>query len=159
MNIFCKKKCCNLKVVEFKQSYTKENKMKKSKAGVFIFDPESKKVLLVQSRGNFWGPPKGTMKYGETWITCAIREVLEETGIDVESENFIKATRIKSSSMYFLLHMNECEVEIQDKISGNDANGIGWINIDCLFKMISDEEIAVNKHCKSLIKIFLKDYL
>jgi ADP-ribose pyrophosphatase YjhB (NUDIX family) len=158
MNIWCKQKCCNLKVDEYKPVYNNERK-KKSKAGVFIFDPESKKILLVQSRGNFWGPPKGTMQYGETWVTCAVREVIEETGFKINPSNFTKATKIKGSSLYFFLEMKECAVNVQTKIEGNDANGIGWLKIDCLFEMINNEQIKINKNCKILINHFLKDYL
>lgn len=155
--ITCKNNCCNLKVEEFTSDYNNisRKKPKKSKAGVFIFDPESQKILLVQSRGNFWGPPKGTMKYGETWLSCAIREVKEETGLNIDKNNFLKACKIKNTSFYFYLEMKECDLNVQYTVIDNDANGIGWIKLNCLIEMINNEYLDINKHCKILIKKFL----
>jgi 8-oxo-dGTP pyrophosphatase MutT (NUDIX family) len=85
----CENKCCVIKL----KPYTRHKKYynlnyKKHKAGVFIYDPKTNKILLVQSNGNLWGPPKGTLKSGETYQECAIREVQEETGLIVNEINF-----------------------------------------------------------------------
>ena len=54
------------------------------KAGVVIFNPPTESVLLVQSRGNLWGFPKGSIEENETIKDAAIREVREETGLKVK---------------------------------------------------------------------------
>ena len=55
---------------------------KREKAcGCIIIDDG--KVLLVQQHQGFWGFPKGHVENGETEIQTAIREVKEETNIDV----------------------------------------------------------------------------
>ena len=75
MKLFkCSKKCCQIKIYPYdiKPELMKKTKKKKRKAGVFVYDPKTDKVLLVQSRGNLWGPPKGTIKYGETERECGI---------------------------------------------------------------------------------------
>ena len=88
------------------------------------------------------------MQYGETWLSCAIREVYEETGLNINQDKFSKVLKIKSTSMYFFLDMEECNVDIQHTISDNDANGIGWIKIECLFELINNGFIKINKHCE-----------
>ena len=56
--------------------------LKKEKAcGCIIIEDE--KVLLVEQHQGFWGFPKGHMEIGETEVETAIREVKEETNIDV----------------------------------------------------------------------------
>ena len=42
-------------------------------------------VLLIKQFNDrdFWGIPKGRMKAGETFESCAIREVFEETGVHI----------------------------------------------------------------------------
>lgn len=41
------------------------------------------KVLLVKGyRGSTWGFPKGKIDKDEDKVSCAVREVLEETGYD-----------------------------------------------------------------------------
>ena len=55
--ITCKNCCCNLKVEEFTSDYNNISKKKtnKSKAGVFIIDPESKKI--------YWWPRGSYLKH------------------------------------------------------------------------------------------------
>lgn len=45
---------------------------------------DNNKVLLIKHNAGHWDLPKGHMEYGETEIETAIREIKEETNIDVE---------------------------------------------------------------------------
>ena len=45
---------------------------------------ENNKVLLIQQTKGHWGFPKGHVEISETEIETAIREVKEETNLDVE---------------------------------------------------------------------------
>jgi 8-oxo-dGTP pyrophosphatase MutT (NUDIX family) len=58
---------------------------KLKKAGSFVYTSKKQKILLVQSRGQMWGPPKGSIQPNEEPLECAIREVKEETGLDIIS--------------------------------------------------------------------------
>lgn len=157
MTHHCNNNCCNIKINEytFKDPLLIEKKRSRKKAGVFIYDPDSKKVLLVQSRGKLWGPPKGTIKTGENDKDCAIREVKEETGIHILESNLINMMKIKNNAIYYYVEMKECLVNIQDHIKNNDANGIGWINIDCLEKLITQGNMSLNRHAKFAFNKFL----
>lgn len=158
--IICPNGCCTIKIKPYKQQNKIYYKIptRRRKAGVFIYDPNTDKVLLIQSRGNLWGAPKGTLHYGETERKCAIREVKEETGLDISYDDFTKATKIHNNSIYFYLEMNECDVTVQDHIYDNDANGIGWIKINCLEKFIENGNININKHCRIIFAKFKKKY-
>lgn len=153
---YCRDNCCKVLI----QKYLPENTHKKThsnyrKAGVFIYDPKEDSVLLVQSRGHLWGPPKGTLKIGEQNRHCAIREVKEETGLTISSENFSKALKIGNRAIYYYLEMDKGPIEIQD-IQGNDANGITWIKIQCLENAIFDGNIVLNHYAKIVFSKFLK---
>jgi len=53
---------------------------------------DDQKILLVRHRkGNrlYWVLPGGRLEYGETFHECAVRELKEETGLDVEIEKFL----------------------------------------------------------------------
>lgn len=153
MNLFCQKKCCMLIVHPY--IYNKETRKKKNKkAGAVIHDPISNKIILVQSRGNLWGVPKGTIHKDEDYVSCCIREVKEETGLNIKNNDFESNINLYGSNTYFYIQKEMCSLKVQDHIKNNDANGIGWININCLNQMISSEIIKISHHTKLLLKHF-----
>jgi 8-oxo-dGTP pyrophosphatase MutT (NUDIX family) len=150
----CKKGCCQIKSKPYVVS-TGNCICRKRKAGVFIYNPENNKVLIVQSKGKLWGLPKGTLQYGETERECAIREVNEETGLQINDTDFSKAVKIGNSAVYFYIERDECELEIQDHIYNNDVNALGWIKPDCLEQCIVDGHIILNQHCRIVFNRFM----
>tara|TARA_B110000211_G_C14030095_1_gene531722 strand:- start:200 stop:682 length:483 start_codon:yes stop_codon:yes gene_type:complete len=149
----CQKYCCVIKVKPYipqKKYYINKNK---KKAGVFFIDNKTNKILLVQSRGNLWGPPKGSLNIKESVKECALREVFEETGIVIKKEDLNEYTIVKGNSTYFLMEIDENEVFIQKNMNENinDANGITWININCLNKEILLRNMNITCHCKILL--------
>lgn len=146
----CPDRCCTIKIkpyIHVKDPFEKIRRRRK-KAGVFLYDPRKDKVLLIQSRGHLWGPPKGSMNYEELEIDCATREVYEETGIEIDTTKLTNYTNIHNRATYFYSEMDECDVNVQDGIRGNDANGIGWIKPDCLEKCIENGNISLTQHCR-----------
>ena len=91
----CQDNCCQIKINPYKN--TKHYFGKGKKAGVFIYDPVQKKILIVQSRGHLWGAPKGSLNVGETIKECAIREVKEETNLDLSKHKFDRYINIKKN--------------------------------------------------------------
>jgi len=154
-NIYsCNNGCCKLQINPYKKEPVFYSKNRYKKAGVFIYDPKQSKILLVQSRGQYWGPPKGTLEIGESDRMCAVREVKEETGLDVDEKEFSRAF-IKNQSIYYYLEMDECECVVQGHIEGNDVNGIGWVSIECLYDLVQDDRIELSRNCIKAINYFL----
>ena len=149
--INCKKGCCMLQHIPYTSKRYITGTKFRLKAGIFLFDPLLNKILMVQSRGNLWGLPKGTKKQNETDKECAIREVKEETGLMIELRDDIEI-RIKNKAIYYYKFIKECPVNIQTDIKNNDANGVGWIKVSCLCDLIRDGIILVNQHCKIILK-------
>jgi 8-oxo-dGTP diphosphatase len=61
-----------------------------TRVSVVVIDDN--KILLVRHRkGNrqYWVLPGGRLEYGETFHECAVRELREETGFDVEIQDFL----------------------------------------------------------------------
>jgi len=157
MNHRCYSKCCIYKVTPYNKklfnNIEKQLDVKIKKAGIFIYDDFSKKILLVQSRGQMWGCPKGSIKDKEQPLNCAIREVKEETGFDIEEKCLNDFVIINSKVQYYFLEMKEDNsISVQNHIIDNDANGIGWFNIDCLYNLVKEGLININQHCRLLIK-------
>ena len=152
--ILCDKKCCTIQI---KQNITDKTYSftNKRKAGIFIYDPNSKKVLLVQSNSNLWGAPKGTKKYNENIKNCAKREVWEETGLNIHISNCNKILFINDHATYFYIEQPECPVSLQEHPE-NDVTGIGWIKVECLEEYIKNGNISLTRHSKILFEHFLK---
>ena len=128
---------------------------KSKKAGMFIFDQETKRVLLIQSRGKLWGFPKGSLNIGESYKDGAVREVYEETGLVIDQSEFGDiAYRPVSKTIYFLLYKSECPVSIAHGPHDNDATGIGWIHLNCLEKLFSDKIIQLTSPCLKVLRVY-----
>lgn len=163
-HVFCPSKCCRFtmapSVLTWDTIQYAHSKIRKRKAGVFMYDPTLKKVLLVQSRGDKWGFPKGTMEDGETIEECAIREVLEETGIRLtlaQIHTYLKFRIDKATYYYAIVNstLNMYQTEPETSIH-NDATGIVWISLDCLVACVQQGQMLLNSHCKKLLGKILK---
>lgn len=78
----------------FKQSaITRENV--RVGLAVFVVKPD-KSFVILKRRGahgeGTWGLPGGHLEFGETWEECAVREVKEETGLDITDAQYLTTT-------------------------------------------------------------------
>lgn len=151
---YCRDRCCPVKIKTYNHRPRYFNRNYR-KSGVFIYDPKEDRVLLVQSRGHLWGPPKGTLNIGEKEQQCAVREVKEETGLDISFNSFTKVVKIKNRSIYYYIEMDTCDITVQDHIEDNDANGVTWIKVNCLQNAIYDGNIVLNHYAKILFYTIL----
>lgn len=72
------------------ESYKKDKKMIEA-AGGLVFN--SNQELLMIFRRGFWDLPKGKVDEGETLDQCAVREVMEETGLQhIQIDEFLTTT-------------------------------------------------------------------
>jgi|UniRef100_A0A6C0LSR8 hypothetical protein len=153
----CPNGCCIMKTTDFKNKeddHINDTKRMK-KTGILLYDPKTSSVLLIQSRGNLWGIPKGTLNEGETTKEGAIREVEEETGIRIDINTLDNYTCVGSDRLYYYLEYPKNDVEVQTHIVNNDANSIGWIKKSCLHDMIKDKTIRITYDTSILIEHFL----
>ena len=125
------------------------------KAGAVIFNPTTDSVLLVQSRGNLWGFPKGSIEENETIEAAAIREVREETGYELNIVDLVKMHRVNNKVHYFESYSDRHPLHVQ-KTPGNDVNSLAWIKLSCIKKLIDLQRIQLNSHAKFLLKKIFK---
>jgi 8-oxo-dGTP pyrophosphatase MutT (NUDIX family) len=169
-NIKCKKGCCVLKFTSTLREFKKENaltykerKSKRKSAGIAVIT-ENRRLLLTQSYNNLWGVPKGKKEINETLLECALREVVEESGIKISSRNicdeftFVPSYDKKLTIHIFKYLMSEMEyitfemknININDL--HEDSTGFGWIKIDCLIDIVNDDKIKLNSLTKYILK-------
>ena len=115
---------------------------------------ENNKVLLIQQNEGHWGFPKGHVEAGETEIETAIREVKEETNIDVipdESkryeQEYVMKNGILKQVVFFLAKSTSSEIKAQEC----EIKNIKWFNFEDAFSIITFE------NTKNLLKQVLKE--
>lgn len=127
--------------------------MKKEKScGCIILDND--KVLLVQQTKGHWGLPKGHVEENETEKETAIREVKEETNIDVQiesdnryTEEYMTDKGNQKQVVYFIAKKLGGDITKQEA----EIQAIEWLNIKEALERITYE------NTKSVLKKALQD--
>lgn len=93
--------------------------------GTICMTPQNT-LLLVQGRKSMkWSFPKGHKQCGESYLDCALRETLEETGVDLQDEVPVSFQRLSVGEYYFF------EVEETPLVPGDTREIIDarWMNL------------------------------
>jgi ADP-ribose pyrophosphatase YjhB (NUDIX family) len=99
--------------------------------GVVIVIQQDGAVLLGRRTGGFgagnWGLPQGYVEYDEDYLTAAIREVKEETGLDVEIRAIINVvSNLLSPGLQTLAIVLRAGVVGGDLRAGDDLERLEW---------------------------------
>ena len=154
MNLPCYCGECMHDITPYVEDETKTfgHKNQQQKAGVFIYDSTKERILLVQSRGNLWGCPKGTLNPKESVARGASREVMEETGIYIDPKILFTPLRPTDNSSYFYLEIpGGCKPVVQ-RYKGNDANAVAWISQSCLKRLVKNKDVKLTYHTRKLLQ-------
>lgn len=116
-----------------------------SSCGAVIFRKENNedKFLLIRNRRSaHWGFPKGHIEPGETDEDTAVREVFEETGLNVKIiPGFVKKSeytiqgKIEKSVSIFLAQTEETEYKLQEE----EIEECGWFTYDEALNILNYE--------------------
>ena len=147
MNLVCQCGSCEIHMSEYKDE-KKTFRRNRLKAGAIIYDPRLNRLVLIQSRGNLWGFPKGSLEDNENNNEGAIREVKEETGILLQESQLLNSHKVKNA-VYFEVYITYTPLNIQ-KSPGNDANSVAWLRPTCIQDLVNKNKIKLNSHCRSL---------
>jgi 8-oxo-dGTP pyrophosphatase MutT (NUDIX family) len=146
----CLNQCCEIYIEECEPCEFTNGPYRK-KAGVLVYNSDTNKVLLVQSRGRLWGFPKGTIEPGEKSKDCAVRELWEETGISISKDTIKECICVHNKGLYYIYDLKE---EIGSVQPNTDANGITWMKIECVKEMYESGDFQLNYHCRYLLQTF-----
>lgn len=107
--------------------------------GVLIFNGN---CLLLGKRktkhgSDMWGPPGGHLEFGESFEQCAIREVLEETGVTISVPRVISITNdifLKDDKHYVSIFLT-AKYPQEQQVMNREPDKITaweWVSIDKL---------------------------
>ncbi|MDR0197265.1 MAG: NUDIX domain-containing protein [Oscillospiraceae bacterium] len=115
-------------------------------------------ILLVRHvRSGYWSFPKGHIEKGENEVETAIREIKEETGIDVlvdtgfrEIVTYSPRRDITKTVVYFIARAKSLNLTAQQE----EISDIRWIEIDRAGERLTyDNDRAVAKKAKAFIAL------
>ena len=131
-----------------------EFNMKREKScGCIILNDKNEILLVLQTAGH-WGLPKGHVEEGETEEQTAIREVKEETNVDVIVNTNLRYSMVYSPKedvekevVYFIAKntSNDCKPQLEE------VQEMKWLDIDNAIDTITYE------NSKDLLRKVKKD--
>lgn len=98
--------------------------------GAVVLDGD--KVLIIQQNEGHWGFPKGHVEEGETEVQTAVREIKEETNIDVKVDDKYRYVEVYSPKENV---EKEVVFFVASKVGGNvvaqeeEVQNIEWLSI------------------------------
>ena len=141
-----------------RKNYKNKNKNKNKgiikspiKCGVIVFNEELNEIILILNKyshmlgENKWGIPKGHREGNETYATCARRELLEETGLQINIQDSMFKVRI-NNSYYFPIILNNRDKYTLKPIDENEIHEAKW------FKITNIESLNLNRETKIFMK-------
>lgn len=117
-------------------------KHEKSCGAIVYYKGENNtELLLIKNRyGGHWSFPKGHVEGDETEIETALREVKEETGLDIELQEHFRQTveyspkpNVRKQVVYFLGESHTREYKRQDE----EISRIIWTDIHKAYHMVT----------------------
>ena len=100
--------------------------------GVVVLIERDGQVLLGKRAGGFgkggWGLPQGYIEFDEDFLSAAIREVKEETGLDVEIRSIINVvSNLLSPGLQTLAIVLLAGVVAGELCAGDDLETLEWV--------------------------------
>ena len=115
------------------------NNFKKEKScGCIIIEKD--KVLLIQQTKGHWGFPKGHVEVGETEIETAIREVKEETNLDVvinENKRYTMEYITDKGTLKQVVLFIAKKTNGNEKYQESEIKAMKWMTFDDAIKTIT----------------------
>ncbi|WP_208560697.1 8-oxo-dGTP diphosphatase [Marinilactibacillus kalidii] len=117
-----------------------------------IMVEDGKGNVVVQNRKNGWNGwafPGGKVELGESFINAAIREVKEETGLDIEKLTLCgtKQFHTKTGERYIVLLYKTSTYK--GVLTSSDEGEVKWVSLDAIEK----EKVA--EDFDKMLKVFL----
>lgn len=124
--------------------------MKQEKSCGAIVMNENKEILLVHHNSGHWDFPKGHMEKGETEEQTAIREVKEETNIDILIEKNYRYTTSyspKDGVMKEVVYFLAKNIDNNQKPQIEEVSEVKWFEFNEAIEQITfnNSKIILNK--------------
>lgn len=104
--------------------------------GTICITPSNTILIVKGAKTGKWSFPKGHKKFTggttESYIDCAVRETLEETGVDLASRTHIAVHKLSIGEYYFFEIEEELPLSVQDCVEVADAQ---WVSVEEMMRL------------------------
>jgi ADP-ribose pyrophosphatase YjhB (NUDIX family) len=147
--------------------------MLKTTCGIYLFNIHTKKILICHashSKSTEWTIPKGLKEDGEDYFTAAVRELKEETNVDIKQINVLEVIALpavkyekqnkKLESFFVLTDSNfdnflfRCNTFVNNVFPEIDQ--WLWINPDQINHLLHESQRKNSEQINGIIKQILK---
>ena len=121
--------------------------MKEKSCGAIVYKKENNQLefLLVHQSNGHYSFPKGHMEEGETEIETTLREIKEETNIDVELNTdfrisidyLLSSKNIMKEAVYFIAIPTSSDLKNQE----GEIDSCGWYSYEIAMKLLEFDNI------------------
>jgi len=113
------------------------------KGSAIILDDNSKVLLCLRTDKNVWNLPGGRVELGESPWAAVVREVKEETGLDVKINKFLGVTSKPEKSDIAFLFL--CQAVSGELTLNNEAKDLRYFSLDEIPKNTLSKQVAIIK--------------
>ena len=119
----------------------------KDHAAIMIMNGDGKILFIQRSMKKktlpgAWSFPSGTVEEGEDVLLTAVRESMEELGVDVSPERVLSTLDLDEFSVR--LHFVLCSMEVGEPVISepDEIDAIDWMSMEDFFEKFSDDNIG-----------------
>jgi hypothetical protein len=117
-------------------------------SGILLDSSYTKVLILKGGYGDEtlhkWGFPKGKYKYGETTELCSIREICEESGIDLRFINYKQIPLKTKDIALYVLDKPYTDIPVKINTVNNEIIDYKWMDINELYKLLRNSDRTFN---------------
>ncbi|HUR19074.1 MAG TPA: NUDIX domain-containing protein [Acidimicrobiales bacterium] len=115
-------------------------------------------LLVRRGRGpaaGFWSIPGGHVEMGETLAEAVVREVAEETGLEVVCDSFLGWVEgIGETHHHVILDFAVTPLDVVDPAAGGDAVEAAWVPLSEVAELRLTDGLAEFLHDHGILQIY-----